>query len=216
MEASQEVPTCSPSSPSLSLSLSFPPSPTSSVPSPSSPKHVAPETIETVERLLYEEQVACIDIRDTGNAIAKLAKEGLTKGYGEDFVTQLNDKVEYLKSVIKSVEGMHSKKRELGEVIGDCIERPQSGFVLRPRRFKKKKIMWDAMKSKKGADDGERRVCQFCGTTRSAEWRRGPAGTKSLCNACGLHYSKTLKKEGMIAPLNDTPPKVMAVNNLLN
>jgi hypothetical protein len=81
-------------------------------------------------------------------------------------------------------------------------------------------------------------VCQFCGTTRSAEWRRGPAGTKSypfalprilllfiakfhfiiyiLCNACGLHYSKTLKKEGMVAQISDAPPKVMSVNNLLN
>lgn len=37
-----------------------------------------------------------------------------------------------------------------------------------------------------------------------------------LCNACGLHYSKTLKKEGMVAPLPDAPPRVMAVNNLLN
>merc|ERR1712137_85845 len=34
----------------------------------------------------------------------------------------------------------------------------------------------------------ERRMCLVCGTTDSPQRRRGPAGSKSLCNACGLHY----------------------------
>ena len=28
-------------------------------------------------------------------------------------------------------------------------------------------------------------VCDFCGTATSPEWRKGPNGPKSLCNACG-------------------------------
>ena len=32
--------------------------------------------------------------------------------------------------------------------------------------------------------------CIFCHSTVSPEWRRGPDGTKSLCNACGLRYAK--------------------------
>lgn len=36
--------------------------------------------------------------------------------------------------------------------------------------------------------------CQSCGTKHTPEWRRGPDGTRSLCNACGLHYAK-LKKQ---------------------
>lgn len=36
--------------------------------------------------------------------------------------------------------------------------------------------------------------CDFCGTTESPEWRRGPRGQKSLCNACGLHFAKLQKQ----------------------
>jgi len=169
-----------------------------------------------VEKLLYEEQVASIDIRDIGNSISKLAKEGLTKGYKTNDVTILYDKITNLKKALSSLEQIHSKKRELGDVIDEYSEKPQGGFALRPRRFKKKKLMWDALKENKAdcADGVERRVCSFCGTTRSSEWRRGPAGTKSLCNACGLHYSKILKKEHVLAV--PQTPKVMSVTNLIN
>ncbi|KAI8066722.1 hypothetical protein BC940DRAFT_302140 [Gongronella butleri] len=37
-------------------------------------------------------------------------------------------------------------------------------------------------------------VCMDCGTTTSPEWRRGPHGPKTLCNACGLRWSKKNKK----------------------
>ncbi|KAI7886133.1 hypothetical protein K492DRAFT_178289 [Lichtheimia hyalospora FSU 10163] len=36
--------------------------------------------------------------------------------------------------------------------------------------------------------------CHSCHTTETPEWRRGPDGARTLCNACGLHYSKLLKK----------------------
>ncbi|ENH65566.1 GATA zinc finger domain-containing protein 15 [Fusarium oxysporum f. sp. cubense race 1] len=32
--------------------------------------------------------------------------------------------------------------------------------------------------------------CQNCGRTQTPEWRRGPNGMRTLCNACGLHYAK--------------------------
>ncbi|GAA5995247.1 hypothetical protein JCM11641_003828, partial [Rhodosporidiobolus odoratus] len=34
------------------------------------------------------------------------------------------------------------------------------------------------------------RACANCGRTSSAEWRSGPTGPKTLCNACGLRWSK--------------------------
>ncbi|KAI8876725.1 GATA-domain-containing protein [Backusella circina FSU 941] len=36
--------------------------------------------------------------------------------------------------------------------------------------------------------------CHSCKTTETPEWRRGPDGARTLCNACGLHYSKLLRK----------------------
>lgn len=31
-------------------------------------------------------------------------------------------------------------------------------------------------------------VCSWCSTTSSPEWRKGPSGPKSLCNACGCEF----------------------------
>ncbi|EGG14049.1 GATA-binding transcription factor [Cavenderia fasciculata] len=45
---------------------------------------------------------------------------------------------------------------------------------------------------------GDPLYCTSCGTTQTPEWRKGPAGGKSLCNACGLHYAKLMKKEGQV------------------
>jgi len=37
--------------------------------------------------------------------------------------------------------------------------------------------------------------CNVCGVTKTPEWRRGPSGDHTLCNACGLQYAKSLKKQ---------------------
>lgn len=37
-------------------------------------------------------------------------------------------------------------------------------------------------------------VCADCGTLDSPEWRKGPKGPKTLCNACGLRWAKKEKK----------------------
>ncbi|KAA1068349.1 blue light receptor [Puccinia graminis f. sp. tritici] len=36
-------------------------------------------------------------------------------------------------------------------------------------------------------------LCLDCGVTQSPEWRKGPMGRKTLCNACGLRYAKKAK-----------------------
>lgn len=46
-------------------------------------------------------------------------------------------------------------------------------------------------------------MCRDCGTVDSPEWRKGPDGPKSLCNACGLRWAKkakTLKQNGVKVP----------------
>ncbi|KAK9452313.1 uncharacterized protein V1518DRAFT_403611 [Limtongia smithiae] len=48
-------------------------------------------------------------------------------------------------------------------------------------------------KQKTSADEKEYK-CSECGTLDSPEWRKGPQGPKTLCNACGLRWSKSLKK----------------------
>lgn len=38
--------------------------------------------------------------------------------------------------------------------------------------------------------------CHRCGTTETPEWRRGPNGLRTLCNACGLFHAKLVKRKG--------------------
>jgi hypothetical protein len=37
--------------------------------------------------------------------------------------------------------------------------------------------------------------CHNCGAKNTPEWRRGPMGPATLCNACGLAYAKRLRQE---------------------
>ncbi|KAI9189699.1 white collar 2 type of transcription factor [Blastocladiella emersonii ATCC 22665] len=63
----------------------------------------------------------------------------------------------------------------------------ESSSSANPRR-KKRKVA--------PVDHGpQERVCIDCGTTKSPEWRKGPTGAKTLCNACGLRYAKRVKSE---------------------
>ncbi|KAJ1021074.1 hypothetical protein NDA16_003860 [Ustilago loliicola] len=59
--------------------------------------------------------------------------------------------------------------------------------------------------------------CQACGTGETPEWRRGPDGARTLCNACGLHYAKLVRKrmqqEGGEEPSpSQAPPQVSLVS----
>ncbi|KAI3338259.1 hypothetical protein F4824DRAFT_90576 [Ustulina deusta] len=48
---------------------------------------------------------------------------------------------------------------------------------------------------KKKLKIAEEYVCTDCGTLDSPEWRKGPSGPKTLCNACGLRWAKKEKKQ---------------------
>ncbi|CAN3356653.1 hypothetical protein DICA2_C04390 [Diutina catenulata] len=39
--------------------------------------------------------------------------------------------------------------------------------------------------------------CQHCGSRDTPEWRRGPEGPRSVCNACGLFFSKLIRRYGI-------------------
>jgi len=43
-------------------------------------------------------------------------------------------------------------------------------------------------------ENGEGQTCLGCNATSTPEWRRGPMGPRTLCNACGLVYAKLIKK----------------------
>ncbi|XP_021282291.1 GATA transcription factor 15-like [Herrania umbratica] len=44
--------------------------------------------------------------------------------------------------------------------------------------------------------ENNKKFCTDCKTTKTPLWRGGPAGPKSLCNACGIRYRK--KRRAML------------------
>ncbi|OCH86906.1 hypothetical protein OBBRIDRAFT_814374 [Obba rivulosa] len=51
-------------------------------------------------------------------------------------------------------------------------------------------------KHRRAYSSAEQHVCVTCGRTDSPEWRKGPLGPKTLCNACGLRWAKKVRKGG--------------------
>jgi hypothetical protein len=43
------------------------------------------------------------------------------------------------------------------------------------------------------ANQNKIKMCMQCGTTRTPQWREGPLGPKTLCNACGVKRVRALK-----------------------
>ncbi|KAM0015707.1 putative transcription factor C2C2-GATA family [Helianthus debilis subsp. tardiflorus] len=54
----------------------------------------------------------------------------------------------------------------------------------------------------------EKKCCTDCHTTRTPLWRGGPAGPKSLCNACGIKYNKKRRQQ-----IDKTGTKTSKVSN---
>lgn len=52
--------------------------------------------------------------------------------------------------------------------------------------------------------------CLHCGTSETPEWRRGPAGPRTLCNACGLQFAKKVKEA------EQRPERRVPLSDLLN
>ncbi|KAJ8584390.1 glucocorticoid receptor-like (DNA-binding domain), partial [Rhizopogon salebrosus TDB-379] len=47
--------------------------------------------------------------------------------------------------------------------------------------------------------------CHSCNIRETPEWRRGPDGARTLCNACGLHYAKLVRKRDKALANGETP-----------
>ncbi|RIA86430.1 hypothetical protein C1645_829295 [Glomus cerebriforme] len=60
-------------------------------------------------------------------------------------------------------------------------------------------------RSKRAAPPGR---CHSCNISETPEWRRGPDGARTLCNACGLHFAKLTRKRALSAMQQHQQPQV--------
>ncbi|GAB2252330.1 hypothetical protein Droror1_Dr00005177 [Drosera rotundifolia] len=72
---------------------------------------------------------------------------------------------------------------------------PPNGIVLSssPMSSKKKRTMTRAVvKGEVTMAHGmtPRRCCSHCGVHKTPQWREGPGGSRTLCNACGVRFKK--------------------------
>ncbi|OJD28815.1 white collar-2 [Diplodia corticola] len=65
-------------------------------------------------------------------------------------------------------------------------------FFIRPEGYERK--ISDVPRQPKRKFAAKDHCCSRCGTVESPEWRAGPDGPKTLCNACGLKYAKEQKR----------------------
>ena len=58
-------------------------------------------------------------------------------------------------------------------------------------------------------------TCRNCGAHQTPQWRCGPEGPRTLCNACGVRYKKGLPlictvPKGSLPPLPGAPAEALA------
>ncbi|KAI4373040.1 hypothetical protein MLD38_011209 [Melastoma candidum] len=83
------------------------------------------------------------------------------------------------------------------------VKTPEEATVLEPKKKNKKiKLSLPPRPSPADADDEDGgptpapvRKCLHCEITKTPQWRAGPLGPKTLCNACGVRY-----KSGRLFP----------------
>eukprot|EP01097_Dermamoeba_algensis_P007464 TRINITY_DN4705_c0_g1_i1.p1 TRINITY_DN4705_c0_g1~~TRINITY_DN4705_c0_g1_i1.p1 ORF type:complete len:349 (+),score=52.67 TRINITY_DN4705_c0_g1_i1:83-1129(+) len=64
--------------------------------------------------------------------------------------------------------------------------------------------------------NGKPGQCVVCKTRNTPEWRKGPDGNKSLCNACGLRFAKMIRKERSNTAACSSGRAKIGINHLVN
>ncbi|KAL2912944.1 hypothetical protein HK105_207510, partial [Polyrhizophydium stewartii] len=55
--------------------------------------------------------------------------------------------------------------------------------------------------------------CTWCGTRKTAQWRKGPTGPRGLCNACGLEWAKQIRHEAKRLGISNFDAEMTLIKN---
>lgn len=112
-------------------------------------------------------------------------------------------------SMFERAEGKRKPKavRRFGDALGGAVATVLLDEVP-PPPAKRQKVKTDVkaertpLASVAGSispEDGPRRGCLYCHRQHTPQWRLGPTGPKTLCNACGVRWMKSLRGKATFA-----------------
>ncbi|KAK8114174.1 hypothetical protein PG999_006243 [Apiospora kogelbergensis] len=112
-------------------------------------------------------------------------------------ITEMLSNVDYMRKSLENVrEIQHNVETEKAR---------EAGKHQRPYDDDDVSMYGDGLKQHYGIGEVKKRRgraappgrCHSCNRIDTPEWRRGPDGARTLCNACGLHYAKLERKRQM-------------------
>ncbi|KAJ3706602.1 hypothetical protein LUZ61_010307 [Rhynchospora tenuis] len=80
-------------------------------------------------------------------------------------------------------------------LLDDSVGPPAKKHKPKNKRGRKPKVVKTYTHPLYHSGSGSERRCSHCGVNKTPQWRAGPEGAKTLCNACGVRY-----KSGRLLP----------------
>ncbi|KAH6630944.1 hypothetical protein B0J18DRAFT_116599 [Chaetomium sp. MPI-SDFR-AT-0129] len=112
----------------------------------------------------------------------------------ENEVTELLNNLLYASKKLEDIRDMVQQNRLRNERARDSTGRsPEEEDVSMYGEGMKPAYAMHEVKKRRGRAAPPGR-CHSCNRVDTPEWRRGPDGARTLCNACGLHYAKLERK----------------------
>ncbi|KAK4557050.1 glutamate--cysteine ligase [Recurvomyces mirabilis] len=144
--------------------------------------------------------------RRYGDRLHQTARSGTPLGSLPGLV-EVNDMVQksrtQVEALLKIREVVLAQQAAYDQQIAE--QRPSKHHITEPAPPSHDPDSQDVDESKvgfAGSDTKKRRGraappgrCHSCNRAETPEWRRGPDGARTLCNACGLHYAKLTRKQ---------------------
>lgn len=183
---------------------------------------------ESVKRHLesFDLEASLNEMADGSGRIAEFSKAYRQRAYDNQRIgmtPQSMPRLEEVDEMLKQSERIQMSLQRMRDVV---FNHHQASLVEAPQDARYRPVngydhdsssnYGDDAKSGGGFAGGDNKIrkrgraappgrCHSCNRAETPEWRRGPDGARTLCNACGLHYAKLTRKMG---------GKAMASSNL--
>ncbi|KAL3844700.1 hypothetical protein ACJIZ3_002103 [Penstemon smallii] len=174
------------------------------VPLPESEINVPAESLESLEWLSHFVEDSFSDYSLTGKLPPKPTENQSEPVVSPCFITPVQTKARTKRArsgvrvwPILSPSFTESSTSSSSSTLSTTSFSPSNLWQVQSQNKKQKKKKTDASAGGGGsaAASSQPRRCTHCGVTKTPQWRAGPLGSKTLCNACGVRY-----KSGRLLP----------------